>query len=83
MRTKMQKVIRSLAVMAGLMVALSVVPVTQGQVAADQTATESRSTRARERGFDVGWLGLAGLVGLLGLKRRHDVSAADGVPRHA
>jgi MYXO-CTERM domain-containing protein len=45
-----------------------------------QVAAQDRDTVPADRhddGFDKGWLGLIGLAGLLGLKRRDDVRERD------
>ena len=46
-----------------------------------QVAAQDRGTLPADRhdddGFDKGWLGLIGLAGLLGLKRRDDVRERD------
>jgi hypothetical protein len=81
MKTKIRRISRTLAMVAGCMVTLTVVPLIGAQVASDGTSTEIRSPR-EHRGFDVGWLGLAGLAGLLGLKRRND-DVAPAIPRPA
>ena len=45
---------------------------TPSHVAAQDTGTLPADGHD-DNGFDKGWLGLIGLAGLLGLKRRHDV----------
>ena len=49
---------------------------TPSQVAAQDQGT-SPADRHDDNGFDKGWLGLIGLAGLLGLKRRDDVRDRD------
>jgi hypothetical protein len=49
---------------------------TPSQAAAQDTGTLP-ADRHDDDGFDKGWLGLIGLAGLLGLKRRDDVHKRD------
>ena len=49
---------------------------TPSHAAAQETGTLP-ADRHDDNGFDTGWLGLIGLAGLLGLKRRHDVRERD------
>lgn len=49
---------------------------TPSQAAAQDSGTLP-ADRHKDDGFDKGWLGLIGLAGLLGLKRREDVRDRD------
>ena len=49
---------------------------TPSQAVAQDTGTLP-ADRHNDNGFDKGWLGLIGLAGLLGLKRREDVRDRD------
>ena len=53
--------------------------------AAQDQSTVPADRRNDDNGFDKGWLGLIGLAGLLGLKRRdeHDVSQRDATRNDA
>jgi MYXO-CTERM domain-containing protein len=55
-----------------------------GGTDATNTAAPSASnsnSRTDDRGFDYGWLGLIGLAGLLGLRRRDDRHVHTGTTR--
>jgi hypothetical protein len=53
--------------------------------AAQEQSTVPADRHDDDNGFDKGWLGLIGLAGLLGLKRRdeHDVSQRDATKNDA
>jgi hypothetical protein len=59
--------------LAGSLLFAAFAGVTSPSPAAAQDQGPVPSDRHNDNGFDKGWLGLIGLAGLLGLKRREDV----------
>lgn len=66
---------RSTTMLAVLMMAAAAAPAAQAQPAQRDTGipteTQERLARMGDSGFDWNWLGIFGLLGLLGLRREH------------
>ena len=59
--------------LAGSLLLVALAGVSAPSQATAQESSTLPSDRHDDNGFDKGWLGLIGLAGLLGLKRRDDV----------